>query len=152
MDIGQSLILFTRGECKSQNHMATKLPWRPDGVLNGSQQPNGDKIEPFWTPWGKYGYLERHQVAKAIWFWHLHSPLVQHFTCLAKTWQWRNENNQRKIQEIYQCLLALGVAFAFDILNAWVDNFNRAWKKFINFQAIFHPKTKAFLQWLGCLL
>ena len=35
--------------------MATKLPWQPDGILNGSQQPNGDN--PFWTPFCRHGYL-----------------------------------------------------------------------------------------------
>ena len=55
----------TRGECKCQNQMATKLPWRPDGVLNCSKQPNGDQNEPFWMPLGRHGHLGHHQVA--IW-------------------------------------------------------------------------------------
>ena len=42
----------TEGECKCQNQRATKLPWLPDGVLNGSQLPIGDQNEPFWTPLG----------------------------------------------------------------------------------------------------
>jgi len=47
--------------------MATTLPRRPNGVLNGSQLPIGDQNEPFWKILGRPGHLGRHQVTKAIW-------------------------------------------------------------------------------------
>ena len=61
--------------------MATKLPGRPDGVLNCSKQPNGDQNEPFWTPLGHHGHLGHHQVA--IW-----SPReFGHGTCVHLKWR-----------------------------------------------------------------
>ena len=65
-------IRVTLVECKCQNQMATKLPLRPDWVLNVSQQPNYDQWAildiirlqwPFRTPTG-------YQI---IWYWRMHS-------------------------------------------------------------------------------
>ena len=55
-----------------------RTKWRPNclGDLISSQLPIGDQNEPFWTPLGRHGHLGRHYVARAMWFWHLHSPLV----------------------------------------------------------------------------
>ena len=58
-----SAFLFTKGERKCHDQMATKSPRRPDGDLNGSWEPNGDQNKPFWTPLGHHGHLGRHLVA-----------------------------------------------------------------------------------------
>ena len=44
--------------------MATKLPRRPDGFLNGSQLPIDDQNETFWMPLGRHDNFGRHQIAK----------------------------------------------------------------------------------------
>ena len=43
---------ITSDERRCLNQIATELPRRPYGVLNCSQQPQGDQSEPFWTPSG----------------------------------------------------------------------------------------------------
>ena len=62
---GHGTCVHLKGERKCHDQMATKLPGRPNGVLNCSKQPNGDQNEPFWTPLGHHGHLGHHQVA--IW-------------------------------------------------------------------------------------